>query len=150
MMKAFKDISDDNTRRAAQLMKRILIEFRAQLDEELRPKGVTTAQLQILKAVQSAPESSGAQLSRVCYMTPQSMQTLIQKAETDGFIARHKDKNNNRVLAVSLTAAGEELLRTADSAVKRIETKLWKNISSGEIAGLAGLLERCLENIAPE
>src|SRR6266702_506215 len=49
----------DNRRRAAQLMKRILIGFRAQLDEELRPKGVTTAQLQILKAVKRLPGRGG-------------------------------------------------------------------------------------------
>src|SRR6266702_999149 len=85
----------DNRRRAAQLMKRILIGFRAQLDEELRPKGVTTAQLQILKAVKRLPGSSGAQLARECYMTPQSMQALIQRAEADGWIERHKDKGND-------------------------------------------------------
>jgi DNA-binding MarR family transcriptional regulator len=142
--------SGDDRRRAAQLMKRILIGFRTQLDEELRPKGVTTAQLQILKAVKSTPGSSGAQLARVCYMTPQSMQVLIQKAETDGWIERHKGKGNDRMLAASLTAAGEDLLRDADAVVKRIETRLWAGVSSGEIAKLADLLQRCLRNIAPE
>ena len=34
-------------RRAAQMMKRILVHFRGQMDERLRPQGVTTAQLQV-------------------------------------------------------------------------------------------------------
>ena len=34
---------DENRRQAKQLMKRILMSFRARLDEELRPRGVTTA-----------------------------------------------------------------------------------------------------------
>ena len=33
------------------MMKRILIHFRSQMDEKLRPQGVTTAQLQVLKAI---------------------------------------------------------------------------------------------------
>ncbi len=82
---------DENRRQAKQLMKRILMGFRAQLDEELRPRGVTTAQLQILHAIRSSPGSSGAQLARVCQMTPQSMQALIQKTEKDGWIVRRKE-----------------------------------------------------------
>ena len=140
----------DDRRRAAQLMKRILLGFRRQLDEDLRPQGVTTAQLQILKAIKSSPGSSGAQLARVCYVTPQTMQALIQKAEKDGWIARRKDKGNDRVLAASLTAAGEKLLQDAETAVSQIEEKLWNGISSREIADLAAMLERCLGNISPE
>ena len=37
------------TRLAAQLMKRILIHFRSQMDEALRPQGVTTAQFHVLR-----------------------------------------------------------------------------------------------------
>ena len=46
-------------RRAAQMMKRILIHFRSQMDEKLRPQGVTTAQLQLLKAIRDEPGVSG-------------------------------------------------------------------------------------------
>jgi DNA-binding MarR family transcriptional regulator len=144
--KSIKKTAADK-RLAAQLMKRFLIAFRAQLDEELRPGGVTTAQMQVLKALKDWPGSSGAQLARVCHMTPQSMQALIQKSEKDGWIERHKDKGNDRVLAASLTAAGEEMLAAAEVAVKRVERKLWRGVTEGEIARLTEVLERCLGNI---
>lgn len=137
-------------RRAMQLMKRILIAFRARLDEELRPRGVTTAQLQVLHAIKNAPGSSGAQLARVCYVTPQTVQALIERTEKDGWIERHKDKGNDRVLATSLTMAGEKLLRDAEAAVKRVEKMMWVGVSEGEISKLGGVLERCLGNIAEE
>jgi DNA-binding MarR family transcriptional regulator len=150
MAKRMTKKSNDDRRRAAQLMKRILLGFRSQMDEDLRPQGVTTAQLQILKAIKAAPGSSGAQLARGCYVTPQTMQALIQKAEKDGWIERHKDKGNDRVLAASLTPAGERLLRHAEAIVMRIEQKLWVGVSKKEIATLAEVLERCLGNIAEE
>src|SRR5215471_8020391 len=95
-----KDVKKSADKRlAAQLMKRFLLVFRALLDEELKLQGVT------------------------------AMQALIQKSEKDGWIERHKDKGNDRVLAASLTEAGEELLRTAEVAVKKIEKTLWSGVS---------------------
>ena len=79
------------TRRAAQLMKRILIHFRSQMDEALRPQGVTTAQLHVLKTIYNEPGVSGAQLARACYVTPQSAQSLLKGLETGGWIVRVKD-----------------------------------------------------------
>ncbi|WP_213807455.1 MarR family transcriptional regulator [Granulicella sp. dw_53] len=137
-------------RGAMQVMKRILNHFRTQVDEELRPRGVTTSQLQILHAIKNSPGSSGAQLARVCYVTPQTVQALIEKIEEEGWIVRHKDKGNDRILAASLTDAGEELLTLAEEAVKRLETRLWDGISAEEIASLKRVLDRCFENIAAE
>jgi DNA-binding MarR family transcriptional regulator len=146
-----KDVKKTGDKRlAAQLMKRFLVAFRALLDEELKPQGMTSAQLHVLKALKNSPGSSGAQLARVCHMTPQSMQALIQRSERDGWIERHKDKGNDRVLAASLTEAGEELLRTAEVTVRKIEKRLWDRVSDGEIERLTELLERCLGNIAAE
>jgi MarR family transcriptional regulator, organic hydroperoxide resistance regulator len=150
MTKTITRTLDENRRQAKQLMKRILMSFRARLDEELRPRGVTTAQLQILHAIRSSPGSSGAQLARVCQMTPQSMQVLIQKTEKDGWMERRKDRENDRVLVASLTKAGERLMRDAEAVVGRIEKQLWVGVSAVEVAVLVRVLERCLGNIEDE
>jgi len=137
-------------RRAAQMMKRILIHFRSQMDEKLRPQGVTTAQLQVLKVVRDEPGVSGAQLARACYVTPQSAQSLLSGLEKDGWIVRSKDRGNDRILAVRLTADGEKLLLTAEKAAKVIEGKLWRGVADRSIEALNGLLEQCLANLEPE
>src|SRR6202045_3818011 len=86
------------TRRAAQMMKRIMIHFRGQMDEKLRPQGVTTAQLQVLKVIRDEPGGSGAQLARACYVTPQSAQALLKSLEGGGWILRTKNPVNERIL----------------------------------------------------
>ena len=73
-------------------MKRILVHFRGQMDEKLRPQGVTTAQLQVLHAIRSAPGSSGAQLARDCYVTPQTVQALLKRLEEGGWIVRRRTR----------------------------------------------------------
>jgi DNA-binding MarR family transcriptional regulator len=132
------------------MMKRILIHFRSQMDETLRPQGVTTTQLQVLKAIREEPGVSGAQLARSCYVTPQSAQTVLKGLEDDGWIVRTKDRVNDRILTASLTAEGERLLVTAEKAAKGIETRLWRGVSEGSVEGLNAVLEQCLANLEPD
>src|SRR5271168_5453959 len=91
------------TRRAAQMMKRIMVHFRSQMDEKLRPQGVTTAQLHVLKVIRDGPGGAGAQLARACYVAPQSAQALLKSLEDGGWITRTKDRVNDRILIAQLT-----------------------------------------------
>ncbi|HMH13048.1 MAG TPA: MarR family transcriptional regulator [Edaphobacter sp.] len=138
------------TRLAAQLMKRILIHFRSQMDEALRPQGVTTAQLHILKTIHNEPGVSGAQLARACYVTPQSAQSLLQGLEEGGWIVRVKDKVNDRIRVAQLTQTGETLLETAEKAARIIENRVWKGVSDEAVGSLNRLLEQCLGNLELE
>jgi DNA-binding MarR family transcriptional regulator len=134
------------TRRAAQMMKRIMIHFRSQMDEQLRPQGVTTAQLQVLKVIRDEP-ASGAQLARSCYVTPQSAQALLKGLEGGGWITRNKDRVNDRILIAQLTPSGVELLESAEKLVRVIEKKLWHEVSVEAVEALNGVLEHCLRNL---
>jgi DNA-binding MarR family transcriptional regulator len=131
-------------------MKRILLHFRSRMDEELRPQGVTTAQLQVLFAIHDSPGSSGAQLARACYITPQTTQTLLQHLEKRGFIVRGKDRVNDRIVTARITPAGEELIKTVEKEARIMQGDLWRGVSDRELAGLDALLRRCLENLGME
>jgi MarR family transcriptional regulator, organic hydroperoxide resistance regulator len=138
------------TRLAAQLMKRILVHFRSQIDEALRPQGVTTAQLQVLYAIRNEPGASGAQLARSCYVTPQSAQSLLKGLEEGGWIVRVKDQVNDRILVAQLTQSGEDLLETAEKAARVIEKRVWKGVSDESVETLNRVLEQCLGNLESE
>ena len=135
------------TRRAAQMMKRILIHFRGQMDERLRPQGVTTAQLQMLKVIRDEPGGSGAQLARACYVTPQSAQALLKSLEDGGWITRTKDPVNERILIAQLTPSGMELMETAERVARVIETRLWHGVPDSGVEALNKTLMRCLANL---
>ena len=134
-------------RRAARMMKRIMIHFRMQMDEKLRPQGVTTAQLQVLKAVQDEPAAFGAQLARVCHVTPQSAQALLKSLEDGGWIVRTKDRVNDRILIARLTPSGVELLETAEKLARVIEKRLWAGVPDSRVTELNKTLTRCLANL---
>jgi MarR family transcriptional regulator, organic hydroperoxide resistance regulator len=140
-------IRQAETRRAAQTMKRIMIHFRRQMDEELRPQGVTTAQLHVLKVIRDEYGASGAQLARACYVTPQSAQALLKGLENGGWITRTKDPVNDRILIAKLTLSGGELLDSAERLARVIEKKLWHGVPDGAVQTLNKTLMRCLANL---
>jgi DNA-binding MarR family transcriptional regulator len=135
------------TRRAAQMMKRIMVHFRSQMDEKLRPQGVTTAQLHVLKVIRDEDGASGAQLARACYVTPQSAQALLKGLENGGWITRTKDPVNDRILIAKLTLSGGELLDSAERLARVIEKKLWRGVPDGAVQTLNKTLMRCLANL---
>lgn len=134
-------------RQALKTMKRILMQFRGHLDEQLRPEGVTTAQMQVLFAVRNTPGSSGAQLARSCYITPQTTQMLLKHLEKAGFIVRGKDPVNDRIVTASITAAGERLAQSVEKTGQALQEQLWRGVSDREFAKLNALLERCICNL---
>ncbi len=134
-------------RQAARMMKRIMVHFRGQMDERLRPEGVTTAQLVVLKAVQDEPGAFGAQLARACHVTPQSAQALLKSLEDGGWIVRTKDTVNDRILIAKLTPSGVKLLETGEKLARVIEKKLWHGIPDSAVEALNKTLVRCLANL---
>src|SRR6516162_6064222 len=130
-------------RRAAKMMKRIIVHFRGQMDERLRPEGVTTAQLVVLKAVQDEPGAFGAQLARACHVTPQSAQALLKSLEEGGWIIRTKDTVNDRILIAKLTPSGVKLLETGEKLARVIEKRLWDGIPDSAVEALNKTLARC-------
>jgi DNA-binding MarR family transcriptional regulator len=134
-------------RKAARMMKRIIVHFRGQMDERLRPEGVTTAQLAVLKAVQDEPGAFGAQLARACHVTPQSAQALLKSLEDGGWIVRTKDAVNDRILIAKLTPSGVKLLETGEKLARVIEKRLWQGIPDNAVEALNKTLVRCLANL---
>jgi len=133
------------------VMKRIMNQFRVHLDEQLRPQGLTTAQMQVLFAVRNSPGSSGAQIARSCYITPQTAQALLKHLEQSGFIVRGKDAVNDRIVTASITPKGERLAQSVEKNSRGLQKKLWKGIPDRELDRLSKLLERCLSNLeAPD
>jgi DNA-binding MarR family transcriptional regulator len=134
------------TSRAVQNMKRILLQYRARMDEQLRPLGVTTAQMQVLFATRTAPGSSGAHLARSCYITPQSTQALLKHLEDGGLIVRGKDPVNDRIVTAHITPAGEKLAQMVEKQSAVLQSEIWQDISDRDLVQINQVLERCLMN----
>jgi len=131
-------------KRTATLMRRVLLGFKAKLDDELRARNATTAQMRFLREVKERPGSSGAQMARACYVTPQSAQAMMVRAVKHGWVVRGKSAENDRVVTARLTPEGERLLAFADGVLERLEAEVWSGIAMSELRVMNEILERGL------
>lgn len=110
--------------RTLYLVKRLELAIRARMDEALRPHGLTTLQFTALTALRQRDGLSSAQLARRSFVTPQTMNEMVRWLEDHGHIQRHRDPANRRVLLISLTDAGREILRRCDELIEAIEDEM--------------------------
>ncbi|GAA3547089.1 MarR family transcriptional regulator [Amycolatopsis ultiminotia] len=106
------------------LVKRLELAIRARMDQALPPLGLTTPQFTALTALRHRDGLSSAQLARRSFVTPQTMNEMVRTLETQGHIARERDPGNRRVLLLTLTDTGRELLERCDPLVEAIEDEM--------------------------
>jgi DNA-binding MarR family transcriptional regulator len=138
---------DAEVARVKTLMRRLLVALKGRLDDELREKHLTSAQWRFLNEVKERPGSSGAQLARACYVTPQSAQAMMAYAVERGWVTRGTHAENHRLVTARLTPKGERLLAYAHEVLARLEAEVWAGVSLGDLREMNRVMERGLKNL---
>jgi DNA-binding MarR family transcriptional regulator len=135
--------------RAIYLVKQLELAVRARLDIICRENGVTTTQYTALSVLQVRPGMSSAQLAVRSFMKPQSAHQTVIELEAMGYIERKPEEFNRRILRITLTVKGRVLLETCNSAVDRLEEKMFEGFPDTEVSELHLLLNHCIRNLPP-
>ena len=121
--------------------------LRLQIDDAIRPLGITLPQFAVLVAVDSDPGISNASLARAAFVTPQSMQGIVANLERDGLLKRRADPHHGRILRSELTRRGRGVFEQARSLVGAIEAKMTTSLDGDEVDQLSVLLRRCVSGL---
>ncbi len=111
-------------------------------EERLRPHGISLAKYAVLKVLSERPDSSGAQLARRCFVTPQTMSSVVASLAEQGLVARTTHPENQRVQQARLTAAGQALLRRCQPDIDAVEAAFLSQLSPADQLQLDELLRR--------
>ncbi len=128
-------------------MKRMLTGSRTLLEAALEREGITLAQLRMLNALHEHAQTSAAGLARLCYVTPQSMQAAVIRAEREGWIEREASPANRRILTAKLTRRGRQVLKRGLALWSSIEQEVWSGASPQELRALNDALLGALERL---
>jgi DNA-binding MarR family transcriptional regulator len=101
--------------RTGTFIKRAEQALMAEKQRALKPFGLTVPQYSALHALSVTP-LSGAQLARVCCVTPQSMASLLATLEGKKLIERTPSSVHMQVLVSRLIRRGHAVFRKADAA----------------------------------
>ena len=132
------------------LIKAVLQGFRSRLDEELQPLGITTAQLRMLWTIEEQPGVSGAEIARLCFVTPQTGQATMTRMEANGWLERRPSTASDRVLVAELTPSGRRLLQQARRLAEALDAELWRGVAARDLAATDAVLRQAIERLARE
>lgn len=115
----------------------------------LREVDLTTTQFAALVVLEDAPTGmSGAQLARICLVTPQTMATVLANLAGRGLIDREPAIVHHKVLIAQLSPAGRTLLRRAYELAMVTEERINAAFEDHELEQLREYLVRVVSAVS--
>lgn len=119
----------------------------SEIQAALTPHGITQAQFNVLRILRGRhPDRyTCSQIAeRLLDRTPDVTRLLV-RLERNGWIERRRDEDDRRVVLVTISEAGLDLLATLDEPVSQTIDRLTEPLTEAELETLSSLLERIRE-----
>jgi DNA-binding MarR family transcriptional regulator len=100
-------------------------------------------QTQLLSLISRKNGASQRDLAEEMDMRPSSMTEMLLRVEAAGFVTRKQDENDQRVVRVFLTKAGEGALMQSNDAVPDLAAALFDCLTEEEQTQMLALVEKC-------
>ena len=114
----------------------------------LKPLNLTYTQYIVLLVLWEEKEATVRELCRKLYLDSGTLTPLLKKMESQGYVIRRRNADDERVVTVRLTDAGEALKERAREIPGRIAGCIQR--SEQEILSLYGILYKVLDQIGEE
>jgi DNA-binding MarR family transcriptional regulator len=132
--------------RTIYLIKRLETEVTAHMMKILGAFEITPSQFIVLSFVgDNKTDLSSAQLSRRFLMTPQSMNEIVTTLQRKDLLLKTTDPQNKRILRISLTEKGQEVLQECNAAMDTFEAQLLEGFTSTDVDVFKGMIGKILE-----
>ena len=109
---------------------------RQEINERVKPHGLTTLQYTTLSILERGGELSNAQLARRAYMTPQSMSEVLDALEKKGLVERTAHPNHRRVFPAAVTVRGRKTLAACNAAIDELERETLAGLPPHQVRSL--------------
>ena len=111
------------------LVRQANVAVRAAMEIALADIDATPAQFAVLTMIVAYPGISGAELARLTFLTPQTINVIVRNLVRGGAIEKTAHAVHGRVLRLTATTRGQALLKRCRVRVQEVEAR---------ISGLAG------------
>lgn len=108
------------------------------------PHGLPTGSLTVLSLVSANPGSSQTTLARRAGLNKSALVGIIDQLEQRGLIARDRSETDRRRYGVTVTSAGERVMRELFEAVDAEEAPIREALGLADTQRLLALLDRAI------
>jgi DNA-binding MarR family transcriptional regulator len=130
------------------LLRQAQASVRGAMDRALADLGVTAPQFTVLTMIAAYPGLSGADLARLTYLTPQTINVIVGNLERDGAIEKSAHATHGRILRLHTTAKGQAVLKRCRSRIASIEAEIADLLGKDEEAIVRRWLSAVAEKLA--
>ncbi len=132
------------------LVRQAYAAVRAAMDKALADLDVTPPQFAVLTMVVNYPGVSGAELARLTFLTPQTINVIVRNLVRAGHVEKSADATHGRILRLHTTVRGEALLKRCRARVMEIEGQLADLLGREEERVVRGWLAAVGEKLTEE
>ncbi|MEJ5928851.1 MarR family transcriptional regulator [Corynebacterium sp. H128] len=133
--------------RIGYVLKQVDVLLRAEMENVLRPLGLTVAQYACLEVLDERGAQSSAELARASFVSRQSMNVMLKTMEKHGWVQAVDVTGGGRVRPFQITPQGEDGLAPAREAVLEVEERMVAGLSEKDQSQLLRLLLRCMDQL---
>jgi DNA-binding MarR family transcriptional regulator len=131
--------------RVGYVVRRFNQAIRGQVENGLRPLGLTTSQYAVLSLLERQGVANNTRIAQALSVTPQTMTRILAGLEDAGLIVRDTSGDHARVRLARLTAEGAELVARAHPVVDAAEDRLFAPLSQAQRMELLDNMWKCAE-----
>ena len=106
------------------LVRQASVAVRAAMEKVLADIDITPPQFSVLTMIVAYPGLSGADLARLTFLTPQTINVIVRNLARAGAIDKTAHATHGRILRLTATAKGQGLLKRCRARVMEVEDRL--------------------------
>ena len=129
------------------ILKQVQQQLHMVMEDALRPLSLNLSQYNVLKSLAASPHTTGAQLARKAFVTPQTMHTILVTMERKKLITRTFASGDKKSIATAITRKGASALKDAESVLAGVFAKGDGTLSASEQEKLGQLLRKLLAGL---
>lgn len=117
------------------------------IEQSIRHLGITLPQYSTLSVIEMNRNLTNADLARKCFVTPQTMNRILQNLLKLNLVKKNTVSNHSHKLSFQLTPKAAALVCDAHIIVNKIETKMIKGHSKKNYAEIEKTLQSFIVNL---
>lgn len=117
------------------------------VDKSFKKHGINKNQSALLKMLEAHPGITQVKVAKLLHVSKPSVTAIMQKLESEGYIERSVDKNDQRIVNIEVTKKGKDHIEEAQEVLKKIESQIFDGFSDEEIDDLRQKFRHIIENI---
>jgi len=123
-------------------IRRVFYVFAEQSRKAKHETGLTGSQLWVVKLLEGGSPMKVTDLARRMYLHPATMVGLLDRLEVKGLVLRTRSDKDRRVVHVSITEQGQELVQNSPEVAKKLLVKGLEPLTNKEVKVISDGLEQ--------